>query len=153
MPLTLSSLFWSFFAIPWPEDPRPMLCGTRARGHHEDEDRCPWLTTRTTRHRPKTKKPGPGARCASRDSCLGGPLAGRSLEFTPGFCIHGLLVNNKSSIFGVWAAPGAPETIPKCGGGIKTTKGKLLGGFIPRAPAGLSRNIPEGIKPKNIKTT
>ncbi len=35
---------------------------------------------------------------------------------TLGFLIHDFWAGRKSSIFGVWAAPAAPKTMPKCGG-------------------------------------
>ncbi len=38
------------------------------------------------------------------------------LFVTPGFLIHEFWAGRKRPISGVWGAPGAPKTIPKCGG-------------------------------------
>ncbi len=67
------------------------------------------------RHQKRTQKTRP----------VGFPRRGQvappptSLHFcTLGFLIHGVWAGRKSSIFGVWAAPAAPKTIPK-GGGLR----------------------------------
>ena len=62
------------------------------------------------------------ARRRAGKGCLRGSWARVKLEFgirplspghpTPGFLIHGFLIVRKMSMFGVWAAPAAPTTIP-----------------------------------------
>jgi hypothetical protein len=37
-------------------------------------------------------------------------------QITLGFFIHDFRAGRKSSVFGVWAAPRARDTMPKCGG-------------------------------------
>ena len=48
-----------------------------------------------------------------------------SASLTPGFLIHDFLVGRRSSILGIWAAPGGLETFQK-GGGCAP---RLFGGF------------------------
>ena len=52
-------------------------------------------------------RPSPQPWLSARRPGMGGP------RLTPGFLLHGFLVDQTSSIFGVWAAPAAPEAIPK----------------------------------------
>ncbi len=54
--------------------------------------------------------PGCGPATGAPNLCL------RQLLSALGFLIHGFWAGRESPIFGVWAAPAAPKTIPKGGG-------------------------------------
>ena len=47
-----------------------------------------------------------------RESVKDPDSGGREL-YTPGFLVHGLLTDRKSSMLGVWAAPGGRERLKK----------------------------------------